>query len=146
MNSYGYTIFCDDIRQEVGSKLTFVGAYSADLNFTDPPPSALMKLCFFSVVYLAPEQLGETIRYVVYGNKEEVLFQTEQSIAVDAAKKLLESQPPEEDSPKFVQMAVAAMIAPFPLSEGRVRVRAYVGDILIKLGSLRLNYAGGAAG
>jgi len=28
MNRYGYSIFCDDIRNEAGGKLSFIGCYN----------------------------------------------------------------------------------------------------------------------
>lgn len=38
------TIFCDDIRQEVGGKLTYVGAYSGSM-LAEQFPIALPKFC-----------------------------------------------------------------------------------------------------
>ncbi|ENZ75598.1 MULTISPECIES: hypothetical protein [Ralstonia] len=41
-----YGIYCDDIRQEVGNKLTFVGIYSGgELIFPIPFPAVIPKLC-----------------------------------------------------------------------------------------------------
>ncbi|WP_027967294.1 DUF6941 family protein [Halomonas halocynthiae] len=39
-----FNIFCDDIRQEVGDKLTFVGVYSNNLQ-VEQLPATLPKLC-----------------------------------------------------------------------------------------------------
>lgn len=39
-------IFCDDIRQEMGNKLSFMGCYQGDL-FVAATPVALPKLCVF---------------------------------------------------------------------------------------------------
>jgi len=43
---YEYTIICDDIRQEIGNKLTFVGTYQ-DLIIISKLPYIFPKLCFF---------------------------------------------------------------------------------------------------
>jgi hypothetical protein len=40
------TLFCDDIRQEVGGKLSFIGAYSGGL-FVEGFPVTLPRLCLF---------------------------------------------------------------------------------------------------
>jgi uncharacterized protein DUF6941 len=38
-------IFCDDVRLEVGNKLSLMGVYSNDILFPAAPPSMLQKLC-----------------------------------------------------------------------------------------------------
>ena len=43
---FEYAIICDDIRQEIGNKLTFVGTYQ-DLIFVPKLPFSFPKLCFF---------------------------------------------------------------------------------------------------
>ena len=43
---YEYTIICDDIRQEFGNKLTFVGTYQ-NLIIVSKLPYIFPKLCFF---------------------------------------------------------------------------------------------------
>lgn len=43
---FEYTIICDDIRQEIGNKLTFVGTYQ-DLIIVSKLPYTFPKLCFF---------------------------------------------------------------------------------------------------
>lgn len=42
---YGVTIFCDDIRTEVGGKNTYVGVYQRDLNAVSELPFVLPSLC-----------------------------------------------------------------------------------------------------
>jgi len=43
---FEYSIICDDIRQEIGNKLTFVGTYQ-DVIFVPKLPFTFPKLCFF---------------------------------------------------------------------------------------------------
>jgi len=43
---FEYSIICDDIRQEIGNKMTFVGVYQ-DLIIVQQIPVALPKLCFY---------------------------------------------------------------------------------------------------
>ena len=44
MNRYVNTIFCDDIRHEVGNKFSYMGVYSVDM-FVPGFPVVLPKLC-----------------------------------------------------------------------------------------------------
>ncbi len=43
---FEYSIICDDIRQEIGNKLTFVGTYQ-DQIIVSQLPYSFPKLCFF---------------------------------------------------------------------------------------------------
>jgi hypothetical protein len=43
---FEYAIICDDIREEIGNKLTFVGTY-ADVIIVKKLPHSFPKLCFF---------------------------------------------------------------------------------------------------
>ena len=43
---FEYSIICDDIRQEIGNKLTFVGVYQ-DIIIVPKIPFIFPKLCFF---------------------------------------------------------------------------------------------------
>lgn len=48
-------IFCDDIRQEVGNKLSYIGCYQGEL-FVPMAPVALPKLCVFATVWTSKEK------------------------------------------------------------------------------------------
>src|SRR4030095_11746465 len=41
----GHTIFCDDIRQEVGGKFSYIGVYSGQMIIHGTCPVTLPKLC-----------------------------------------------------------------------------------------------------
>jgi len=47
---YGHVVFCDDVRQEIGDKLTIVGTYVGELTIFGTFPAVLPKLC--AVVWL----------------------------------------------------------------------------------------------
>lgn len=44
MNRHVLTVFCDDIRQEIGGKLSYIGVYSGNM-FVSEFPAVLPKLC-----------------------------------------------------------------------------------------------------
>jgi hypothetical protein len=54
---FGYTTFCDDIRQEVAGKSTLVGVYGPEMTVFGTLPTNLPKLAL-SVNYL--EHVGES--------------------------------------------------------------------------------------
>lgn len=74
---FEYGIICDDIRQEIGNKHSFIGIYGSDI-FVSKIPFVFPKLCFaisyknvkagnsFSIELSDPsgKQLGETIKGV----------------------------------------------------------------------------------
>jgi hypothetical protein len=48
-------IFCDDIRQEMGNKMSFMGCYHGELNVANAPV-ALSKLCVFASATTPPDK------------------------------------------------------------------------------------------
>ena len=43
---FAHTLFCDDVRQEIGGKLSFMGAYpSGDCVLAAEPPTLIAQLC-----------------------------------------------------------------------------------------------------
>lgn len=54
---YGYTIFCDDIRTELGNKLSLMGCYSRDL-FVPFFPCILPKFSFLISYFEDPKDFG----------------------------------------------------------------------------------------
>lgn len=46
---YLTAIFCDDIRHEIGNKLSFMGCYQRELIVAAPIPTALAKLCVYAI-------------------------------------------------------------------------------------------------
>lgn len=67
-----YGVYCDDIRQEVGNKLTLVGIYSGgELIFHIPFPAVIPKLCVSSTfVYQTNERPREVeFKVTLEGNE-----------------------------------------------------------------------------
>ncbi len=44
---YGYTVFCDDIRMEVGNKFSLMGMYNNSINVVGEAPYVFPKFAFF---------------------------------------------------------------------------------------------------
>jgi hypothetical protein len=146
---YGYTIFCDDIREEVGGKITYVGTYQKDLILNVAFPAVLPQLCF-GITYASPRELaremaGMEIRVYLPGDPEDtptVKLQADPEVAPDLAApdqpvpalSILEG-PQQTRAAFFVRT-----IGPVLKTAGHIRVRAllksgrvvYLGALVVK--------------
>lgn len=71
------TLFCDDIRHELGGKLSFIGVYSGGL-FVPAFPATLPKLCLMAKIVTPADEPLRLLNLRVF--KDEVCLQ---EIAVD---------------------------------------------------------------
>lgn len=64
-------IFCDDIRQEIGGKLSFMGCYQGEL-IVQMAPVALPKLCLYATIWTPKDRPFKslTLRVVQDDDKE----------------------------------------------------------------------------
>lgn len=138
---FGYTVFCDDLRQEVLGKITLVGVYGAELIVYAFMPATLSKLAM-SINYY--ERLGESdspleLRIYLPGEDEQPAFS--QLIAGEPLEKFRNHEV-SADFPleiPWVGMTVNIGFSPLELKEeGYIRVRMIRGDDEIKIGSLRI--------
>lgn len=67
MNRYAYCHFCDDIRQEVGNKLTIVGLYNGEM-LLPFVPILLPKLCIASYLTTSSDKPIKTLEMRVEHN------------------------------------------------------------------------------
>jgi hypothetical protein len=131
MTRHVETLFCDDIRHEVGGKLSFIGVYSGGL-FVPAFPVTLSKLCL-SVKIVTPA--GEPLRVLnlrVMRDEEilqEIALNEEQlAAASDAAEEMTEEQRKER-----LQMAQFMLVfSPIQFEDActlRVRVQTEDGEL-----------------
>ncbi len=83
---FEYAIICDDIRQEISNKVSYIGIYGKDI-FVSKIPFTFPKLCFsisykdlktedsFSIELIDPsgKPLGKTINGIVPGELKDVI-------------------------------------------------------------------------
>jgi hypothetical protein len=145
-DAWGYTLFCDDIRAEIGDKLTYVGTYSGRM-LGDVFPFVLPRIALGIVYYQRCNKVILPIRYWIFlpGDAEE-----KPSIVEDYP------QDKSRDAIKEGEALVARLgtDAAFTTSHSRlslvdvtirqpglIRVRAVRGDELIRLGTLEIALA-----
>ena len=134
---YGYTIFCDDIRREIGNKISFVGIYIGSINLHKSLPFQFPKFGF-AITYC--ERSGEstepvTLRIFLPGEDEENPF-IKSELPVE---QLRNQEPPQDKDTKDPILTCNIQIVAQPMiikANGLIKVRAYRGDLEIRLGTI----------
>jgi len=146
--AYGFTLFCDDIRQEIGEKTTFVGTYLAKLIVHQPFPLTLPK---FGIALTYFEKVGtcsEKVRFRIFfpGDPPEKPA-IEGDIPMDDLRGTPWTGPnidakdygPEGPNPLH-RVDLRFLLAPVVLKQkGLIKVRIMLGDELIRLGALEID-------
>lgn len=117
------TIFCDDIRHEIGGKLSYIGTYSSAM-YVNKFPATLPKLAL-SVIVITPADkpfLSMTLR--VFKDSEilqEIMLDDEQ---IKEASILVDDIPDEVIQDRVLQARLLLMFSPLYLDKPcKLRVR-----------------------
>ena len=129
---YGYTIFCDDIREEVGGKFSYMGRYFTEMLIPGAIPAVLPRLAA-AVNFVFPRpQRGGLLRVVM-----SVETGTIHTIVHELTLGELPDDPNQSGDVLFstVNLVVSPIIFH---GDSQIRVRGYLDDREIKAGSLRV--------
>lgn len=141
---YGYTIFCDDIRVEVGGKLTYVGAYQGTMAVQGTFPFVLPKFAMhFVYMQRRPNVLPPTkVIVVTPGNTEDnpaFVISLEEADALQAMSAAEVVAGPISNDAAYAMMGGPLTLTNLVISEpGSIKVRVARGDEFIRLGGLRI--------
>ena len=134
----GHTIFCDDIRYEIGNKHSLIGIYKHSLIVHSQFPFSLNKFAFAVMIQGKPSSMSAypiKLKIILPGSKEE---------SIDADFQIPEDAVDVDDQGEEMTTRVEMhlMMGDLKLSgEGRIRVRAIRNGEEIKLGSLQVVHA-----
>jgi len=125
------TLFCDDIRHEVGGKLSFIGVYSSGL-FVRAFPVTLPKLCLSVKIVTPADEPLKVLNLRVLRDEETLqeiaLDEGQLADAIDSAEEMTEEQRKER-----VQMAQFMLVfSPIQFEDActlRVRVQTEDGEL-----------------
>ena len=137
---YGYTIFCDDIRMEVGNKPSFIGIYSDSVNVNKIFPATLAKFALAVFYYERPGESTEPVRLSIFfpGDADDA-----PTINADIPIEQMRSRSPPWDvkgEDPVIGVIMHVIVAPFKIEkEGFIKARAYRGDLEIKLGAIHVS-------
>ncbi len=130
------TIFCDDIRSEMGGKLSYMGVYGGGL-FVSEIPATLPKLCLAIRLFVPIQYLGsKVVGKVLY--QDDLLIQWDFEIPNDVPRpEPLPNAPP--DLVARLNMVFHLQLSPLTIkTEGYLRVRLSLADEDYKGGTLRI--------
>lgn len=135
LEPYGYTVFCDDIRQEVAGKLSFIGAYNGSLHILGGQAASLPKLAAAMTV-VVPEGI-EVTEPISFALIHEFDDQSNELLRATAeGYNLPISAPPG----RVLRIGLNFQLSPFLVDrEGVLKARAYVNGAEVKLGALTLH-------
>jgi hypothetical protein len=139
--AWGQTLFCDDIRFEIGNKLSIVGIYQTDFIINSEFPIMVPKFCLYVSYYELAGRLQEELQLNIYfpGGGENPGFQaniprpaqSEQMPAADRA-----------DSDRVNIIRAPITFSPLQIAEpGDIKVRMVCGDVVTKLGLINIRKA-----
>jgi hypothetical protein len=141
----GYTTFCDDIRQEVGNKLSMVGVYTNGMLTPEPFPVVLPKFCMFVTYVEVKGTETEPVNFSIYlpGDEDEkpsfnyILEEIMEARKTAPDMPIPDSVAVPSHSQSILPVKFPIIISPAEFRQpGFVRVHAHIGDRTYKLGSL----------
>ena len=147
-NVWGFTQFADDLRNEVGGKVSVMGIYLNDLIVNGPAPVMLPKLVILVHYYENINTIDSDLVFKVSFPgvpNDDALPILEQTYKRTDLPKLDPAQEAalraDEGDEPFYYLRVPFILAPFPiLAEGQIKVRCHYDDgSVLKLGRLALN-------
>jgi hypothetical protein len=140
----GYCLFCDDIRQEVGGKLSYMGVYHGVLQAHGSFPLTLPKFGIVTTYVERFDALTEeekarniSIKILVPNENggEKLLFESE----IPAATLRGENADNAQSELKIFRMEIPVLMAPLTIdAPGKIKVRLYLGNLELKIGSLEV--------
>jgi len=126
------TIYCDDVRSEIGNKLSFMGIYGPNILLNEFP-AILSKLCAVMSLHLPADTQAENVTFSLYKDDEEI----GRSTALIADVRKAATQPRESDEERRLTIRFIAQMVPLQLQGPcRLKARAEVDGEMIKGGSL----------
>jgi hypothetical protein len=148
---YGYTIFCDDIRYEVGGKISFMGCYTGTMIVHMHFPAAIPTFAM-AITLLQRKRIfvpKAEIRIFLPGDLDDMPSiqgeAGEGSIEAAAAERVAEVDALHPDvrgskDEGYLIMNHQLRFAQLPIKQpGMLKVRAVLGNDTIRLGSLRIS-------
>ena len=140
---FGYTIFCDEIRQENNGKLIYIGVYTGEMLFYGPPPGVLPT--FTAMVYYVERREDKrepvSIKLFAPGILDAIGSADLNINAINFSKPPSPIREEEEPSDPIFGLRVPIRVAPMIVDqEGAFRVRAFKGGDVIRLGTLSVKF------
>jgi hypothetical protein len=142
--TFGHAIFCDDIRMEVGNKLTYAGCYFGVMFLNSDFPATISRFCVAVEYSQRREKVILPIKFVIFlpGDPEDKPS-IEFGLPAEVNEKVLEDMKANTialgGSPDIATFSAQIGIGGLSIAQpGAIKVRAVRGDELVRLGTLRI--------
>ena len=144
MNRFGYSIFCDDIRNEPGGKLSFIGCYNGAIFVSSPFPLELPKFCIHIHIVSPANQPYSSILARCYapGEEKPIVEEPIEPPTQGEQAALTDKLEPDLNAPLYIVAGASLVFTPLQINRpGLIRVRAVLDGASeeIRLGSLRVD-------
>jgi hypothetical protein len=138
--AWGTTIFCDDIRAEVGGKITLIGIYTSGMKVHGTFPFVLPKFALWINYFEAPGRTEDgKLNVFLPGDEETASIEADVPLNEMRANADLTKTPDDPDIKIRVRLQMPMIFSPLVLkSIGRIRVRLTVGETIVRMGALKI--------
>jgi hypothetical protein len=133
----GFSIFCDDIREETNNKFSYIGVYNGVLVTHAPFPFTLSKFCIAVAYMQSPDDEVRPLKLKLLMDRkgEKSVVVLEGDIDAEPFEQLAPPDPLFSDPMRGANLNI--VLSPLTFDQECVlKVRAYYGDEEIKLGAL----------
>ncbi len=143
MERYGYSIFCDDIRNEPGGKLSFIGCYNAVMFVGREFPVTLPKFCVHFYVFSPATQPYTSVvaRCYVPGHEQPIAQEPIDVPALEDQLELVRNLPKDQPIPPYIVVAASLVFSPLEIqAPGMIHIRVAINGSSseLHLGSLKI--------
>jgi hypothetical protein len=135
LEPFMWTTYCDDIRQEVGNKLSYLGVYGPNL-IVQSFPATLVKLC---CVFNVRVPVTSAPKHVIFRllRDDEVIFEAD--LSTSDIKDPAQSSAAESADSRVLTISSVAQLVGFPITKRCIlKSRAIVDGRELRGGALEL--------
>jgi hypothetical protein len=135
---YGIATYCDDIRMEIGGKLTLVGCYTGEMTVFGNVPLVLPTFCTFVNFRVPTETEFDKIEIKLSIDLGEVSKELA-SAEFQNPNKGAQIEAKSQGASQHISINLPIKLSPLLIEgEGFIRCRAYIDYVEYKLGSLKI--------
>lgn len=138
-------IYCDDVREEAGGKLSYMGIYRGDMIVAAPFPTALPKMMVIAIYAEPTSEVWLPVKVRVYGpdRSEDADPSMEFEVPYDPSAEAL--IPGDSLENKMRQIVMPVVFAPFIIpAPGKVRLHFERDGVVYRAGALSVQSAEGS--
>lgn len=144
MNPHIETIFCDDIRDEVNGKVSYIGTYNANL-FAKEFPITLPKFCIALKIVLPLDYEFKNIELNVFKDEDTLIQANIDESQLEAYSQLVKDIKDEDRENRIFTFQTRIIASPFLIeSESILRVRAKIDENEFRGAGLTIEVGGKA--